>query len=510
MILNKQNLKNIHPQGISIPTATVLALPEKVLQFGTGVLLRGLPNYYIDKANKQGIFNGSIVVVKSTGNGDADEFSNQDNLFTHCIKGVKNNQLIEETTINAAISRVLSAKTNWLQILQTATNPNIQLILSNTTEVGIVLDENDSIHHDPPTSFPGKLLAWLHHRYDTFNGSNECGVTIVPTELITDNGNKLKLITKALAEKNNLSPAFIHWLQTANDFCNSLVDRIVPGKLPTQQHIATQAALGYTDDLMIMSEPYSLWAIETSSQKSKDVLSFSQVDDGIIISPNINKFRELKLRLLNGTHTFSCGLAFLTGFDTVKDAMANSTFNLYLHDLMTHEISPCIENVEISRLETYEFAKAVIDRFRNPSINHHWLSITMNFTGKMKMRNIPLIIEHYNRYNTTPKYMAIGFAAYILFMKAITQNDGKYYGIHNNQSYLINDDMAAYFYQLWSHNNAAEVVTKTLSNIDLWDRDLNSLPNFANTVTSYLHLFQQGKFLNTLAHLEKNKEEVGV
>ena len=135
MKLNK-NLNNFKQADV---------LPEKVLQFGTGVLLRGLPDYYIDKANKQGIFNGRIVVIKSTGNGGADEFSNQDCLYTHCIKGVKNNQVVDETIINSSISRVLSAKTNWNEILATAANPEMQLILSNTTEVGIVFDENDDI-----------------------------------------------------------------------------------------------------------------------------------------------------------------------------------------------------------------------------------------------------------------------------------------------------------------------------------------------------------------------------
>lgn len=510
MILSKQSLASIHVEGLSKPSENYFALPEKVLQFGTGVLLRGLPDYYIDKANKQGVFNGRIVVVKSTGNGGADEFSNQDGLFTHCIKGVKDGNLVEENTINASISRVLSAKTNWTDILETASNPEMNLVLSNTTEVGIVLDENDRIENTPPSSFPGKLLAWLHKRYQTFNGSKESGVTIVPTELVTDNGTKLKLIVESLAKKNNLDAAFIDWLNTASDFCNSLVDRIVPGKMPQEQHEATETAFGYKDDLMIMSEVYSLWAIETSSTRSKEVLSFSKVDDGVIIAPNINKFRELKLRLLNGTHTFSCGLAYLAGFDTVKDAMANKTFSLYLHDLMTHEISPCIESVEISRLQAYDFAKGVIDRFRNPNIDHRWLSITMNFTGKMKMRNLPLIVEHYKRHDSTPKYMAIGFAAYILFMKGEELNDGKYYGKRDGASYHINDEAAPYFYELWSNNSPAEVVAKTLGDANLWGANLTAFQGFAEAVEHYLGLFQQGKFLETLADLERNKEEVGV
>lgn len=510
LVLNKVTALNCKHEQITLPTAAMLALPEKVLQFGTGVLLRGLPDYYIDKANRLGVFNGRVVVVKSTGNGASDEFATQDGLFTHCIKGFVNGEAIEETIINASISRVLAAKTQWNDILATADNPEMQLILSNTTEVGIVLDENDKITNNPPASFPGKLLAWLHKRYTTFNGSIESGVTIVPTELVTDNGTKLKLIIEQLATLNNLDAAFINWLLNANDFCNSLVDRIVPGKMPAQQHTATEEALGYKDDLMIMSEVYSLWAIETSNEKSKAVLSFSTVDNGVVLAPNINKFRELKLRLLNGTHTFSCGLAFLAGFDTVKDAMANKEFSLFLHDLMTHEIAPCIENVEISRLQAYDFAKGVIDRFRNPNIDHRWLSITMNYTGKMQMRNLPLITEHYNRFDTVPQYMAAGFAAYLLFMKATKLEDGKYYGSRNGVDYHINDDSAAYYFEIWQHKNISDVVITALGNAQTWGADLTVLPGFAPAVLHYLNLFLEGKFLDTLSNIEKNKEEVGV
>lgn len=485
------------------------ALPEKVLQFGTGVLLRGLPDYYIDKANKQGIFNGRIVVVKSTGNGGADEFSNQDCLYTHCIKGVKNNEVVDETIVNSSISRVLSAKTNWQEILATAANPEIQLILSNTTEVGILFDENDDINNNPPNSFPGKLLAWLHHRYQTFNGSKESGVAIVPTELITDNGTKLKMIVEQLAIKLNMDNIFIDWLFTANDFCNSLVDRIVPGKMPEAQHKATEEKLGYKDDLMIMSEVYSLWAIETTSQRTKDILSFSAIDKGIILAPNINKYREIKLRLLNGTHTFSCGLAYLAGFDVVKDAMANKSMNLFVYDLMKHEIGPCIENVEITRLESYEFAKNVLDRFRNPYIDHRWLSITLNFTGKMKMRNVPLLTEHYNRFNIVPQYMAIGFAAYLLFMKATSKDGDKYFGSNNGVSYHIQDEFAGYYFEVWQNGNIDEIVKSVLSNENLWGVDLYKLEGFSIAVTKYLKLFMENKFFEVIEGIE-SKEQADV
>src|SRR6187551_2964742 len=99
------------PVAFYIPGSVVFDIPEKVLQFGTGVLLRGLPDFYIDKANKQNVFNGRIVVVKSTG-GEVDEFATQDGLYTQCIEGLIDGNVVEEYVINASISKVLPAKSN--------------------------------------------------------------------------------------------------------------------------------------------------------------------------------------------------------------------------------------------------------------------------------------------------------------------------------------------------------------------------------------------------------------
>src|SRR6188472_2467133 len=139
MLLSKYNLKNIPAEKALLPEQAIFELPEKVLQFGTGVLLRGLPDYFIDKANRQGIFNGRIVVVKSTDGGDAAAFDRQDGLYTLCVRGLDAGKKTEENIICSAISRVLSAKNEWDTILECAHNPLMQVIISNTTEVGIQL-----------------------------------------------------------------------------------------------------------------------------------------------------------------------------------------------------------------------------------------------------------------------------------------------------------------------------------------------------------------------------------
>ncbi|RFM33902.1 tagaturonate reductase [Chitinophaga silvisoli] len=440
-------------------------LPEKVLQFGTGVLLRGLPDFFIDKANKAGIFNGRIVVIKSTDKGGTDAFAAQDNLFTQCIQGIYAGQRISEQIVNTSISRVLSASAQWADILACAANPDLEIIISNTTEVGISLTDDD-IYANPPVSFPGKLLAFLLKRYQ----SNQQGMVIIPTELIPDNGTKLKNIVLEQAKRHHLEQPFIHWLDTENYFCNSLVDRIVPGALPADEKAAIEKQLGYEDQLMIMSEVYRLWAIETGSEKVRKILSFAKADEGVILAPDINVFRELKLRLLNGTHTLTCGLAQLAGFETVREAMEDPNMEAVISALMQHEIVPAITDIGIREDAAHRFAVSVLDRFRNPYIQHRWLSITMQYTSKMKMRVIPILRKYYQHVHEVPALLAMGFAAYLLTMKQDIQ-----------------DDHAPYFKEKWQHLSPGALVQEVLKNEALWGEDLSKYSGFPQAVTVMLN-----------------------
>ncbi len=481
MKLNRENIKEINgASGVELPAENYFDLPEKVLQFGTGVLLRGLPDYFIDKANKQGVFNGRVVVVKSTATGGADAFADQDSLYTLCVRGIDKGETVDKLILNASISRVLSAADEWAQILECASNPHMSVVISNTTEVGIVL-EDDDINAAPPSTFPCKLLAFLYKRFQVFNGSADAGMTIVPAELITDNGKKLKEIVLEQAKRQGLEETFINWLLSANEFCNTLVDRIVPGKLSATERTATEAKLGYSDDLMIMSEVYSLWAIETTAPVSKQRLSFSQVDSGVILTDNISKFKELKLRLLNGSHSFTCGLAIIQGFATVKEAMKDAGFNAFISNLMNKEIIPAIVSGSISEEEAKQFAASVLDRYSNPFLEHQWISITAQYSLKMKGRNLDTLKWYFEKTGSTPALMSVGFAAYLLFMRSTANTDGTFSGWLAGKKYTINDQHAGVLHQIWQQHNGIEVVNAVLNNTTLWGESL-ALPGFAEAV----------------------------
>jgi tagaturonate reductase len=363
MTLSGTTISSIDPAKVIVPPEYIFGLPERVLQFGTGVLLRGLPDYFIDKANRQGIFNGRIVVVKSTETGNIKPFVKQDGLYTICIRDLERKEMIEENIISSSISRVLSANEDWLEVLACARNPQLKIIISNTSGIGIQHVKED-IRKTPPGSFPGKLLAFLLERFKTFGTDKEGDLVIIPTELITNNGKKLKSVVLALAKENRLAEKFIDWVKNNIHFCSSLVDRIVPGKPDNKTLARLQEELGYEDELLIMTEPYRLWVIEGNGVVKK-ILSFADAEKGVIVTPNINRYRELKLRLLNGTHTLSCGQEHLTGFYTVHEAMDDESFSSYVKNVMLSEIALSIP-FDMPKPETLSFGLQVLKHFSKP------------------------------------------------------------------------------------------------------------------------------------------------
>ncbi len=471
--------------------------PERVLQFGTGVLLRGLPDFYIDKANKQGIFEGSIVIVKST-DGTTDGFAAQDNLYTVAVRGMQQGQPIEELTTVTAVGRVLSAQSNWSDILRIAKSNSLQVIISNTTEVGLNYVE-ESIFENPPRSFPGKLTAFLYERFKDVGGSRNRGLVVIPTELVIDNGLKLREMVEKLARYNELGKLFTKWLKFHVRFCNSLVDRIVPG-LPDDE-IRQQLAdkLGYEDNLLTVAEPYNLWAIE-GDDRVRDILSFARVNPGIIIDEDITFYRERKLRVLNGTHSFTVPTCYLLGNETVYENTQNPLSSRFIERLMLDEIVPTVppglsESTDTEAVRS--FALDVLERFRNPFIEHLLLNITVHQTAKMQARNVATVQRYYQKFNAVPQLMVTGFAGYLLFMKPTAKTDSGYVAETSVGggilTYPLRDDNAALFYERWQGVTASDAgsiqqfVTTVLADTELWQADLTALPGFAEAVGSKLH-----------------------
>lgn len=448
-------------------------LPERIIQFGTGRLLRGFADFFIHKANEQGLFDGGVVCIQSTGTERANTLNTQQGRFTLWTRGIEEGEKVDRLEIIESISRVIPANEDWVGVLKCARNPEFEIVVSNASEVAVVLDEADRIDADPPRSFPGKVTALLYQRAREFDFAEDAGLVILPCELLENNGDELKRIVLELAEIWDLGSAFVDWIESANVFCNTLVDRIVTGRPSDEDLASVRPRLGFEDQMVTVTEPYRLWAIEGPPGLDKR-LEFVAADPGIVIAADITPYRERKLRLLNGGHTLTVPLGILLGNDTVLDNMEHPDTGPFIEALLREEIGPTVP-VDQATVEPY--IDEVLDRWRNPFLNHKLLDIAWQSTSKMKHRVVPSILRYYERFGAVPKRMARGFAAYLILTRP---------------EYDLQDDHGAIPRGVWADvggTGAAsirEVVDRVSANESLWGVNLSALDGFCRVVAAHV------------------------
>ncbi len=502
-LLKKETVEN--EIELMLPDNSGKMMPEKVLQFGTGRFLRGFADFFIDRANQDGSFNGSIVAVQSTGRDRAKNFLNQDYYYTVCVNGLQQHEVVENYRVCSAISRVLIATEQWQEILAVAAAPALQFIISNTTEVGITADESADSPDGKLTSFPGRLTAVLYKRFQAFQGDPERGLIMLPCELIENNGSRLQEIVLQLAKRWQLEETFLNWIRDANQFCNTLVDRIITESPGGESARVIRKHLGYRDALFTVAETYSLWAIEGDASLEKQ-LAFTAANPTIIIRKNIEKYRMLKLRLLNGAHTISVHLALLAGERHILDMMRHPLIARFVQTVMRNEIATTLP---FPQAEVEDYIDEVLSRFNNPFLRHRLIDITFQSTRKMYMRLLPVIRDYYQRFNQPPHLICAGFAAYLFFMYT-TKVDKQYHAHVGDELYPLRDDQAEYFHRQWqsvdleNKESLAAFVATICSNEELWGISLTALPGFCENVTENLIDLIQNSITGMLSRLSLN------
>lgn len=440
--------------------------PPKILQFGGGNFLRAFVNYLCDELNEKAEFKGGVIVVKPTPRGDYAALRNQSGLFHLWTRGVKQGTLVSDIKIVQSIIDVVHPYQNWEDYLATAKLASIQFIVSNTTEAGIEFDPNDQWTDHPAKSFPGKLTQWLLTRFEHFNGAPTAACTFLPCELINQNGAQLKQCILQYIEHWGLSTEFKNWIDKHQVFCNTLVDRIVPGH-PGKEAIIKET--GFDDELAVACEPYLFWAIESQDSRLPNRLPLDLMGANVLFTDNLDPYRTRKVRILNGAHIAMVPVGVLAGLDTVGEVMEDDSVKSYILSLLDDEVVPTL-NMPIGELKKY--VAEVLDRFKNPYIKHHLMSIALNATSKFQVRLLPSLFAYQQRRGGFPPRIKFAIAALILFYR------GHYKG--NTIELKDSQEVIDFFKQEWNNYNLGLVNLETLvksilsSNL-VWGRDLSIL-----------------------------------
>lgn len=386
---------------------------ERIIQFGEGGFLRGFVDYFFQKLNDKGLFEGSVVVVQPIKTGMCDMLTAQNCEYNLFLRGVDKGKVVDEHTHIDVISRCINPYKDYEEYLSLAKNPDFRFIVSNTTEAGIVYEDDNKLSDAPANSFPAKLTALLYERFK----AGLPGFIILSCELIDHNGEELLKCCKKYALKWELGEDFVLWLERENSFCSTLVDRIVTG-FPRDEHKALEERIGQSDNMMDTAEIFHLWVIQGNHE---DELPLQKAGFNVVWTDNVDPYKKRKVRILNGAHTSMVLAARLYGLDTVGECMKDEKVSSLLRKSVFEEIIPTIGDTEDNR----KFGEAVFERFSNPFIKHQLLSIALNSVSKFRARVLPTILEYKAKNGQYPKILSFSFAALIAFYKTDEANDSE-------------------------------------------------------------------------------------
>lgn len=466
--------------------------PEKVLQFGEGNFLRAFVDYWFDVSNEKVGWNGKCVLVQPIAPGLAKMINEQEGLYTLYLRGRQNGEKVDARRVISSVSRCLNPyeKEDYDAMMAVAVSDDLEYIVSNTTEAGIVYDPACQKGDCPPASFPAKLTQVLYARWQ----AGKPGVVMLSCELIDNNGKELLKCVNQYIEQWGLEGDFKKWVNEDCTFCSTLVDRIVPGRIRDPQEVAAlEQKHGYADPLLDVGEVFGVWNIEGPAWLEAK-LPFKAAGLNCPVVPDVTPYKKRKVRILNGAHTGFVLGAYLAGFDIVRDCMQDETVLGFMNKMLYDEVVPILP---LDQEDCRQFAAAVQDRFNNPFVNHELMSISLNSTSKWRARNMPSFLEYIEANGKLPACLAMSFAAYIAFysndIQALTDK-GLVCKRPAGNEYTVSDDRwVLEFYAAHKDDEIPALVHAVMTNEQMWGQDLTAIEGFeAATVANLTLIREQG------------------
>lgn len=453
--------------------------PIKVLQFGEGNFLRAFVDYFIDKMNASGDFDGNVAIVKSVPFGTLEPFYEQNNFYTVYLEGEKNGAPYEERRIITSIGDAVDIFTDYERYISYARSKDLEIILSNTTEAGIVYRESDEFGDKLNVSYPAKLTQFLYERW--MSDASDNGLHILACELVDDNGAKLHECVMRYVKLWGLEEEFASWIEEKNVFCTTLVDRIVTGS-PRARAKEYADRVGYLDSLFDIAEPFGLWVIENKGRIS-ELLGSSSTPE-IIFTSDVKPYKVRKVRLLNAVHTCMVPPAFLTGNDNVLSAVTSPVMGKFISEIMDEELG---RTVALPEAEIKSFSNSVVSRFRNTALDHRLLSISLNSVSKYRERVLDAMHEYVAKFGKLPQRMLTGLAFLIKMYSNGSLVEGKLECDTLGRNYVLSDspEVLAFFAGL-KGESIEKIGTLALRNVAFWGEDLTEVDGLEGFVLSVL------------------------
>jgi fructuronate reductase len=364
-------------------------------------------------------------------------------------------------------------------VLEKMAEEQVAIVSMTVTEKGYCVDHatglldarNELIKHDLDN--PSKPQSAIGYIVEALRIRRERGIaafTVMSCDNVQENGHIAKAAVLGFAKL--LDNELASWIESNVTFPCTMVDRIVPAATPeTLAEIAELA--GVEDPCAIACEPFRQWIIEDNFVQGRPDWNVA----GAEFVKDVVPFEEMKLRMLNGSHSFLAYLGYLGGYAHISDTMTNEAYRKAAFDLMLKAQAVTLTMPEGTDLEAY--ARLLIERFSNPSLKHQTWQIATDGSQKIPQRMGASLRFHLDR-GSDYRWLALGIAGWMRYVGGIDEV---------GQRIDIRDPLAATFAAINMKYSKNEDKVKALLSIDsIFDKSLSDNADFVRTITEAYQL----------------------
>ena len=358
-----------------------------IVHLGLGAFHRAHQAVYTDEAIARSGGDWGIIGVSLRSADVSGQLLPQDCLYSVLSEDATGVEL----RVIGVVQEVLVASAGVSKIADVIARQDIRVLTLTITEKGYTLAadgkslnrkdatvKSDLKNPAQPRSAIGILALGLQQRV----AAGGAPVTIMSCDNLSANSKVLRAVLSDYLQST--FPVVLPWLKTAARFPCSMVDRIVPAMTDSGRQRQAQL-LGLRDEGAVATEPFSQWIMEDDFAAGRPDWESA----GALLVADIAPYENIKLRLLNATHSAIAYCGLLAGLETVDAVMADDTLRGYVRQLMQEDLMPALEAPGNFNLADY--GEQLLARFSNPCLRHRCAQIAMDGSEKIRQRWLPTL-----------------------------------------------------------------------------------------------------------------------
>jgi fructuronate reductase len=419
----------------ALPTSVARPLYDReergigIVHFGIGAFHRAHMAAYTDDAMVADEGEWRILGVSLRTPSVRDQIRTQHGLYSLVERSAAGSKV----RVIGAVADVLVAWDERERLVATLSAATTHIVSFTITEKGYCRAPDGSL--DLALADERSTYSYIAEAFARRRAAGLPGLTLLSCDNLAGNGAQLKRLMGEYLAAN--APNLVDWFAVNCTCPSTMVDRIVPATTDADR-AELESHIGMRDEAAVVTEPFSQWVIEDNFAGPRPAWE----GHGAQITSDVHAYENAKLRMLNGAHSALAYLGLKHGHEFVHQAIADPELAPLIDQLMRREAATSLTPASGQDLNAY--ADALIERFKNPALNHRLAQIAMDGSQKIPQRWLETLTCHQKKGEQCPAILT-ALGAWLCHIKG---DNG-----------LVDDPMAAEFKTVWHQAGKDGIVT---------------------------------------------------